>query len=716
MFQGLTAVAAQTEEYAQRFRDLGTPEDKVTVTDTMKWDTVKLADEVEGAEDLRAAMGIDPRRPLVVAGSTGPGEEKLLVGNRPEGVQLMLVPRKPERFEEVARLAPGMVRRTERPDGSHAQAASDLFLLDTMGELTKAYSLADVAVVGRSFVPLGGSDPIEAVALGKPTIIGPRHENFRDVVNALKEGGGIRVAEQPMAAVKELLDSPDQARDMAHAGREVIQTRQGATERHAKLLLDLVGEGGVAGEGGSVAGDRGAPAGGEKGQDGGGPAGTQPPRKRIRRILLSLFALYMAAGYLTTAFTRVDVPPGVAPVTPLPTPERNLLSGVFSVHTERSHDAWGTREQVGAAASKAGLDFVIIGDHPPDDRRPGWELWDPRFYDGVLLGGGVELRAPGVGKILAMEVDSTYRRWESDLDSFFQFLEEQDAPAMVVHARGPRGSERWDHEEIGGIQGFEVLDISEFSRARLGGPWSVYHFTTALVGFPFGLADEALLHTLREGFETPTVAAYDSLRSERTLTATAGLNVHPKLRLGPLLLPSYGPFFRTLVSHLAVEQSLGPDPEGAQDAIGEGIERGELFISLGDDPGARRFRLMAVEGDGTLVPMGANFSFEAGTVLRGGLETGSRKLVYRILRDGREADWVLGPELEWEVPGPGIYRVEAYTYSARLGGLFFRLRPWIFANPIGLLEGSGGAEELGEPESAENRAGARVEPMEVPTT
>lgn len=245
MFEGLEAVAAQTEEYAQRFRELGTPADRITVTDNMKWDTVKIGDRVEGAVELGTAMGIDPSRPLVVAGSTGPGEEEFLIQNRPEGVQLMLVPRKPERFEEVARLAPDMVRRSRRPDGTKpgggALEPTDLFLLDAMGELTKAYALADVAVVGRSFVPLGGSDPIEPIALGKPTVIGPRFENFREVVSALSEAGGLRITEDPKSAIRQLLDSGDEAQKMADAGREVIRRRQGATERHASLLLRLVG-------------------------------------------------------------------------------------------------------------------------------------------------------------------------------------------------------------------------------------------------------------------------------------------------------------------------------------------------------------------------------------------------------------------------------------------------------------------------------------------
>lgn len=266
MFRELAAVGAQTEEYAQRFRELGTPPERVRVTDTMKWDTARLADEVEGARELGLAMGIDPGRPLVVAGSTGPGEEEALIRERPEGVQLMLVPRKPERFDEVARLAPGIVRRTEvtadggataapavarrtAPPPAGSSPSRDLFLLDTMGELTKAYALADVVVVGRSFVPLGGSDPMEPVALGKPTVIGPRHENFREAVSALAEDEGIRITDRPMEAVRELLADPGKGRAMAERGREVIRRRKGATGRHARLIHEVLEGAGNAKEG-----------------------------------------------------------------------------------------------------------------------------------------------------------------------------------------------------------------------------------------------------------------------------------------------------------------------------------------------------------------------------------------------------------------------------------------------------------------------------------
>lgn len=408
-------------------------------------------------------------------------------------------------------------------------------------------------------------------------------------------------------------------------------------------------------------------------------------KRRVLRLIVLVLAAYMAAGYLTTAFRMLEVSESVEPKLSLPNPPRNLISGVFSVHTERSHDAHGTRDQVATAASKAGLDFVIIGDHPPDPRRPDWAIWEPEFRDDVFIDGGIELRAPEAGKVLAMGVDSTFKRWQGGIGSFMGFLNSQQATGMVVHGRGPRGSERWVHNRISGVQGWEVVDISEFAGARLRSFWGPYHLITTLLGYPFGLGDEALLHLMREGFDTPTVAAYDSLRLQGPLTATAGLNVHPKLSLGPVLFPSYGPFFRTLVSHLAVEVPLPAEASWSQEVIAEGLKRGELFISLGDHEAARAFRMRAVLSEGVGAPMGADAQARSGVRLRAGFEDDpGRKVVYRILMNGREREWVLGPELEWEPGRPALYRVEVYTYAARVGSVFFRLKPWVFANPVGL--------------------------------
>jgi len=549
-----------------------------------------------------------------------------------------------------------------------------------MGELTKAYSLADVAIVGRSFVPLGGSDPIEPAALGIPTLIGPRHENFEDVVAALAEGGALLVTDQPMDLVRDLLADPEARKTMGRRGREVIRQRQGATANHARLLGDLI--------------SRRMEALGKDlfhGPEGKSPKGRKR-RRKVRRWLLSLLALYMSAGYLTTAFRWVETeaPPPV--VTPLPDLRGALLSGVFSVHTERSHDAWGTREQVAAAAASAGLDFVIVGDHPQSSRRPGWEVWDPVNLEGVFIEGGQELRTPERGKVLAIGVDTTYRSWEGSYDALVDLLRREEATSFVVHGRGPRLGERWIQPTADGMQGWEVLDVSEEARYRLTGPWGLYHFLTFLGGLPFGLGDEALLHLMRDGFETPTVAAYDSLRMAGPLTATAGVNVHPKLRLGPILAPSYGPFFRTLVGHVTVQMPLTMDPLMGSAILTNGLRQGDLFLSLGDDEKAQGFRLGAFRNGVPVGRMGEDVGAGDGTVLRAGFQEDSgHKLVYRVLRSGSEIAWVRGPELEWDASEPGVYRVEVYSYSARLGNLFLRLRPWIFSNPIGLrLEGTDG--------------------------
>lgn len=251
-FAKLAAVGAQTQEYAQRFVAMGVPTEHVAVLDSMKWDPPELPLEApeaqsqsvleQQAEDLAKAMGIDRTKPLVVAGSTGPGEEEMLIRSCPAEAQLVLVPRKPQRFEEVARLAPGMVRRSRCSDGPGGEPTGQrFFLLDTMGELKKAYALADVVVVGRSFFQgMHGSNPLEPVGLGKPTIIGPHYDDFGDIVDALHDGGGIEVTGGVGSAIEGLLKDRKRAEELAARGLEVIQSRRGATRRHVEMLMNLI--------------------------------------------------------------------------------------------------------------------------------------------------------------------------------------------------------------------------------------------------------------------------------------------------------------------------------------------------------------------------------------------------------------------------------------------------------------------------------------------
>jgi 3-deoxy-D-manno-octulosonic-acid transferase len=241
-FASLAVAAVQDAAYAERFVAMGVPRTRCVVTGSMKFDSARIDDGAPGAAALRAEMGIDPARPLVVAGSTGPGEEALLRSacERAFGsgaMQLLCAPRKPERFGEAAAALPGCRRRSEPGSGS----GNGLFLLDTIGELRQAYALADVVVVGRSFFDLHGSDPIEPVALGKPAVIGPAVSDFIEIVRALEAAGGIIRADRDTLAgvLGELMRDPVRRADLAERGRACIRALQGASARHAELVLWL---------------------------------------------------------------------------------------------------------------------------------------------------------------------------------------------------------------------------------------------------------------------------------------------------------------------------------------------------------------------------------------------------------------------------------------------------------------------------------------------
>ncbi len=240
LFSHLAFAAVQSEQYAARFQRLGVPSARVRVTGTMKWDAARIADDVDGSEELGAALGIDRTSPLVVAGSTAPGEHELLMEAVPDHVQLLCAPRKPEWFDQAAEAMPGCARRSRGDRGS----GSGRFLLDTIGELSQAYALADVVVVGRSFGDLYGSNVTEPVALGKATIVGPAVDDFQETVDALVAGAGIvqTTSEKLAQTVRDLLDDPQRRCALAENGRAIIRSHQGASDRNAKRLVSLLGE------------------------------------------------------------------------------------------------------------------------------------------------------------------------------------------------------------------------------------------------------------------------------------------------------------------------------------------------------------------------------------------------------------------------------------------------------------------------------------------
>lgn len=247
-FSRLAFVAAQDEQYAARFRALGAPQEDVRIAGSMKWDAARLgaadAALAQRAEALAQALGVDRDRAVVAGGSTAPSEHALLRDATPVKAQLICAPRRPEWFDDAARdLAPcaRWSRQASRDSGSggvDAPGAPSRFLLDVIGKLREAYALADVAVVGRSFGSLHGSDPMEPAALGKPVLIGPSVEDFADAVATLERAGGlIRTSREKLASdLRDLLASEAKRLEMGARARACVEEHSGATERCAEMI------------------------------------------------------------------------------------------------------------------------------------------------------------------------------------------------------------------------------------------------------------------------------------------------------------------------------------------------------------------------------------------------------------------------------------------------------------------------------------------------
>jgi len=247
IFGKIGLILTQTEQYARRFKELGCLDEKVIVTGSLKYDTAQIADKVEGSDALAAQLNIGNER-LWVAGATGNDEEKILLDvyqslkqqNQFSDLRLAIVPRKPERFDEVAQL----IERRGFPLIRYSQVKNNtapppddnrvVILGDTMGDLRKFYSLATIIFVGRSLVPMGGSDMAEAAALGKCTIFGPHAFNFKQTVDALLADIGaimVKDKEELLQTMQKCLRDSDFAQSIAKNGREVIKKNQGATAK-----------------------------------------------------------------------------------------------------------------------------------------------------------------------------------------------------------------------------------------------------------------------------------------------------------------------------------------------------------------------------------------------------------------------------------------------------------------------------------------------------
>jgi 3-deoxy-D-manno-octulosonic-acid transferase len=237
---------AQSQTDSERLIAIGAMPERVMVAGNLKFD-IKAPAESGLSRALRHVLA--PEQRVLVFGSTVEGEEALLIKcfkavlrDFPQAL-IILAPRHPERFDAVAELLrTSGLSFWRRSAWNSASLAGGVLLLDTIGELASVYSLADIAVVGGSFVPRGGHNILEPAQFAKPIIIGPHYQNFRDIVRAFLANDAVRVVEAARLPdmVLELLQSPHESERIGSRAWHVIQGGRGSTQRTAQTLLELL--------------------------------------------------------------------------------------------------------------------------------------------------------------------------------------------------------------------------------------------------------------------------------------------------------------------------------------------------------------------------------------------------------------------------------------------------------------------------------------------
>ncbi len=237
----LSCIVMQSEMDAERALGLGAPRDRVRVCGNLKYDFSldEKRDHLDAlCKEIDDQFALSSSDHLIVAGSTAAGEESLLLdalkdARRHSGLEktrMLIAPRHPERFEEVARLTSAsgftLARRSEKNSSS-----SDVILLDTIGELAAVYRFASVVFVGGSLAPVGGHNIIEPAAYRKPIIVGPHTFNFRQIIADFRAADALTEVEsnELAGAFVRLLTDRNEARASGARAHAIIERNRGAT-------------------------------------------------------------------------------------------------------------------------------------------------------------------------------------------------------------------------------------------------------------------------------------------------------------------------------------------------------------------------------------------------------------------------------------------------------------------------------------------------------
>ncbi len=250
-FEMLENVCVQEPEDVARWRSLGVRQSALHCTGSLKFDFA--TPERSRAAEFRAlldAIGVDEDAPVLIGGSTFPGEEAILarvamlLKKDAPGLFLILVPRHAERTAEVESVLRGLglayVLRSALDRGVPAcESRPDALVVNTTGELRDWYAVADVCFIGKSMSARGGQNPAEPALVGRPAVFGPQMQNFGALVRQfLAAEGALQVGDEGelAQAVASLLNDPAKCRKLAKNAREVLRVHEGATRRTADIL------------------------------------------------------------------------------------------------------------------------------------------------------------------------------------------------------------------------------------------------------------------------------------------------------------------------------------------------------------------------------------------------------------------------------------------------------------------------------------------------
>lgn len=245
MFQSLSSLCMQTEEDKQKMASLGISIKKIFTLGNLKFDTPELRIQ-EKAKELRKIL--PENKKLFICGSTHPGEEEILIECYKQlretfpDLVLVIAPRNIMRANEIQAIAKNyQLSSLLRTTGDTKDA--DLYILDTIGELSSCYGLATIGLVGGSFVSKGGHNPIEPAALGVPVFFGPHMEDFSEISESLVECGGaqqVASAKELIAGATTLLQNENERKSAGMAAKKFVLSHRGVIDKHIHLIRELI--------------------------------------------------------------------------------------------------------------------------------------------------------------------------------------------------------------------------------------------------------------------------------------------------------------------------------------------------------------------------------------------------------------------------------------------------------------------------------------------